>query len=317
MPPLNLILDALTHAVLPAAVAAFAVFAFVLATAPPPARIAAGALALTAGFLAGNQFRGAIEYRIDLERSLTLSQLSRAAFATVVPPGEEDGEPAPTPSAYYWLPWTGGLALFAGFLALLQARAAAAWALRIFAAGVTTALAVPPELRSESPWIVPLFAAVVLGEWTVLERLLVATTPPRCRFGPALAGVAPFAAAAVVLLHAHSARLADVAVILAVALGAIAAAAFAFRADSSSVAPGVATALPFLMLSGYYDTFSEVPAAAFALVAASPIALGPLLLSRIRKLGARRWLVVAAFLATSPLLIAVILAARVESLSFE
>lgn len=316
MPPLPLVLDAITHIVLPAAIASAAVFVLVAVTAPPPARLAAGALALAAGFLAGNHFRGAIEYRIDPDQSLSLRQLGRAAFATVVPPDEaEDAEP--TPLAYYWLPWTGGLALFAGFLARMQRRGTVAWLYRLTTVAVTTALAVPPELRSEMPWVVATFAGAILPTWVVLERLAVDETAPRLRLGPAAAGSAAFVGAAVVLLHAHSARLSDVAVILSVSLAVIAVAAFLFRVDPSSVAPGIATSLPSLMISGYYDTFSEVPPAAFAVVAASLLPLSVLLLPRVRKLRGRRWHPLATALAAAPLLTAVGLAMRAESLSFE
>lgn len=317
MPPIGEVLDALLHAVLPAVVASAAAFALVAKLAPARLAYAAGALALACGFLAGNHFRGAIDYRVDFERPLNVTDLGRALKATFISPSDDSSEEGivTPPLPYYWLPWTAGLALVAG-LAARKTPAVAAWPIRVAAVGVATALAVPSYLRQESPWLLAAFAGTVPCEWVLLERLVRESTPERLRFGPAAVGSAAFFAASLVILHAHSARLADIAVILSAALGAIAAVGALLRADAEAVAPGVAVALPALMLSGFADTFSEVPATAFLLTAAAPLALAPLLLPRVRSLVWPKWTAVAGMLAAAPLFLAVVLAMRAESLSF-
>ncbi|HEX6984178.1 MAG TPA: hypothetical protein VF170_02320 [Planctomycetaceae bacterium] len=313
MPPLSEVLDALTYAVLPAAAAAGVVFAAVAKLAPCRFAVAAGALALAAGFLAGNHFRGAVEFRLDPERRLTPAELGVALRDTFVPPTEEDA-PLPPP-ARYWLPWTAALALVGGLVARAL-RPAAAWPVRVALAGLAAALAVSPDLRGTAPWLLPLLAAVILGEWAVLERVGQGAADGRLRLVPPAAMSLAFFGASVVLLHAHSARFADTATILLASLAAVAVAAWLLRADPSAAAPGAAVALPGLILAGHQDTSSAVPAASFALTAVAPLALGLLLLPAART-RPRTAIIGTAALLVSLLAAGVVLAARAESLSFE
>ncbi|MGC1274851.1 MAG: hypothetical protein WBC44_14180 [Planctomycetaceae bacterium] len=318
MPPLAEVIDTLLKVVLPATCAAAIVFVLVAKLAPARLAPAAAALALMVGFVAGNHWRGAVEYRLDSERLLTPADLAQAFRDTFVPPQSEDA-PLPPPSRY-WLPWTAGLALLGG-LAARAVPAFAGWSIRIALAGLATALAVTADLREGVPWFTPAFFAVVLAEWLVLERL---AGQPRREvdersfakpwLAPA-AACATFVAASIVLLHAHSARFVDIATIMAASLGTIALLAWLTKTDPASVAPGVAVMLPGLMLVGYQDTFSEVPTASFATIALAPLSLAALLLPRLRSSRGATSLAVATFFTV--LAIGVSLAVQAESLSFE
>lgn len=124
-----------------------------------------------------------------------------------------------------------------------------------------------------------------------------------------------FLAAGAVLLHAHSARLTDLATIVAGSYFGVALAAWWTGAGVRGAAPIAAVSLPGLMLVGQQSTYSEVPVAGFALVALAPLALAPLLLvpSRLRR--ARTLAGLGLLLAT--VAAAVFLAAWSEPLSFE
>jgi hypothetical protein len=92
-----------------------------------------------------------------------------------------------------------------------------------------------------------------------------------------------YMAAALVLLHAYSARLAEVGVILSAALAGLALIAWHQQLPIDGAIPAVAITLPGLMLIGQQNTFSEVPVSAFALPALAPLALGALLALRVKR----------------------------------
>ena len=121
------------------------------------------------------------------------------------------------------------------------------------------------------------------------------------------------AAGGVVLIHAHSAMLMDLALFMAGSWFGVALAAWWTGADVRSAAPIAAVSLPALMLVGQQSTFSDVPLLSFALVALAPLGLAPLLLPALRR---RRGVVglVLLLLASG---VAVVLADCAESLSFD
>lgn len=313
MPPVSEIKDAIVYAVLPAAVTAFVVFIGVAKLNWKPSAVIAGALALALGFIAGNAFRGAVEYRLDFEQPLTPMALGQAVLDTFVPPQDEDA-PIPPP-ARYWLPWTTGLALLVGLLTF-RLKPSLRWLIRAALAGFAASLAVPIEIRAGMLWSVPVLSAVILGEWFVLDQLA-SVEEERLRLLPPLAGVMVFGGASIVLLHAHSARFVDIATIMAASLAAIVCAAWLLRCDPSGVVPGIAVALPSLMLVGQQDTFSAVPTASFVLIGLAPLLLAPCLTGGIRRFRPTIvWSIGIALLA-APVAVAVALAAANESLSFE
>lgn len=95
-----------------------------------------------------------------------------------------------------------------------------------------------------------------------------------------------FLAAGAVLLHAHTARMTDLATFVAGGCLGVAVAARWAGADLRGIAPVAAVALPGLLLDGQQSTYSEVPWYSFALVALAPLAPAPLVLLPERY---RRW----------------------------
>ena len=136
------------------------------------------------------------------------------------------------------------------------------------------------------------------------------------RVGPLLLAALWGGAAAIVLIYAHSARLADIATLLAASLAGLGLVAAVTKLDAAEAYIPVALFLPALMLAGATSTYSEVPPTSFVLVAFAPCALWLLELPLCRRLSAvtRTAAAVAALLL--PLAIAVILAVRAESLDF-
>jgi hypothetical protein len=338
MPPLREALDVLIGAVLPALAVAAVLFRVGLWLAPKRGAAAAAALALLAGTFVGNHLRGAATFRLDPETPLTLTALREALGrslaakyepppqgATAVEVTEEElsfdepkpeeakapPPPPPPPPPRYWLPWLVALALLIGVLA----RPLPFW-LAPLPRGAVCALAawllVPPALREARWWAVPAFGAAAWGAWELLDH--------RARRNPGgwlplgLALVA-FTAGAV-LVHAHSARLMDLAVVLGAALAGLALEAALQRADVGGAAGGVALALPGLMLVGQQETFSQVPVAGFLLPALAPLALAVLFAPPFNRLSGRAQALVGVALLLLPALVGFALAARVESVDF-
>lgn len=281
LPPLNLLLDVLLFAVLPALV------------------VAAG-VTFAVGRLAGEK-HGPFGAALGLAAGTALGFWLRDSLTWM--PGD---------SSWNRLPW---LAL-AGLWLARSARLAdltliEGWLLRAALTAGCAWLVIPSATRAEFAWLMPAFALVVLAAWFVLE--LPAAQPP--------GGGVPFAlslsffAASVLLIHAGSARLTDVATVLSAALAGVAAVAWWRGTDASSVAPAVALLLPGVLLTGQQETFSEVPWTAFALAAGAPLMLAPTFFLRDWKpIGIR---LVQLGLALIPLGIAIFLAAQTGPLQFE
>lgn len=268
LPPLEMVLEISLHALLLPFVVAAVVVVMCTRWLPPLGRWAGGALALAAAFGAGNYFRGAVQFRIDHERPLAWDELARSAWsALAITPAGAD---VPIPPARYWLPWVVAL----GFAAELLVNARFVpriikWIVRGLAVVVATRLLVPPELNGEIPWLWPALAATCLVDWWLLDTSGAEAPPGWMALG--LAGVS--LAAATVLIHAHTARFTDVATILSGTWLGIAGAAYWTKSQPGGAIPAFAIGLPGLMLVGEQSTFSEVPSAAFSLIALAPIPL--------------------------------------------
>ena len=217
----------------------------------------------------------------------------------------------PDHAGWRWLLVAALVALIGSLVASrLERHAAFGLLVHLGIAAVVTPCVVPTELHSP-PW---LFGFVALAAANGL--LLV-------RAGRGLPGGAvPLAAAAIlgggsalVSIFAHSARFADAATLLAAALAAIAWPAWWRRLDVSVALPAAAVFVPGLMLAGYYETFSEVPPASFALVAAAPLMLAILELPAIKRQPAAWRKGLFAGLLLVPVAAAVLLASWHEDLS--
>ncbi|MCI0637565.1 MAG: hypothetical protein L0Y72_07105 [Gemmataceae bacterium] len=234
MPPLDVIVDALLHVVLPAAIVAFALSAGGRFVQFAPALGLAAAYGLVAWhrdlwtLMPGESSWNRLHYAVLA--ALVIEQLVQA------------------------LP--GRLALIRCFL-------------RIAVSVGISFLVIPSATRAEVWWLMPLLAALVFAVWSTLTYL--AARPPDGSVPLALA-LAAFVAAGV-LVHAGSARLTEAATALSAALGGIAVACILLKIDGSSAVPGAAVLLPGLLLIGQQETFSDLTWHAFALPAVAPLAM--------------------------------------------
>src|SRR5262245_6645503 len=223
LPPANLVRELLVSAVLPSLAAAVAVLALSLIAGKQRGAAVGAALALAAGFAAGNYLRGVVPW-------------------------------VPERSAWHWLPAAALAALAAGLIARIpRVPVPVRFLLRAAACALAACLLAPADLRAEKSWLQPAFLLVVLVEWEVLEGSAGRSPGGGVPLGLALV----FVGGAAVLIHAHSARLADVAFLVAAAFTGIAAVAWWARADGAGAMPGAAVLLPGLLLAGHSEPYSE------------------------------------------------------------
>jgi len=159
-------------------------------------------------------------------------------------------------------------------------------------------------------WTVVLFAIVAAAEWVITEEQ--ARRHPGALVPLWLAGI--FLTAAIVLIHAHSNRFFDLALIFSSSLSAIAVVAWLCRLDAGSVVPGAVVALCGLLLAGLSETYSDLPTICFFLVALAPLLLGVTLLPPLTRMTALYRSLLQTALLLLPLVIAVILCMQYESL---
>ncbi len=303
LPPIDLVIETLSLGLLlPFVVAGAGLFTAtrILKRGGPIGAV----LAVVAGFAVANHFRPALEYRLDSERPLA-EEIRHAVGGGV----DLSEEPAPHPPARYWFPWAALVASTVGVVARVpRVPLVVGWTMRGLVAVLVARIIVPPSLRAESAWLWPAFAAVVSAGWALLDWFG-EDSPGWMAFGLGMV----FAAGGVVLIHAQSARLTDLALFMAGSWFGVALAAWWTGADVRSAAPIAAVSLPALMLVGQQSTFSDVPLLSFALVALAPLGLAPLLLPALRRCRGVVGLVLL-LLASG---VAVVLAVCAEPLSFD
>lgn len=322
MPPWSEIWDALRLLIAPALGMSLFVMFVGRYLAPGRLSILVPALALAAGVIAGNYFREAMTWQIDSDRPLNERDMRTALGWSL------EGKPAVEPSdaesdlkkdeltippARYWLPWLAGLAILIDMLVcVLPASPSLGWVLRTMAALLAGRLLTPADLRVDSPWVSWALGLSIVVEWAILQFLArlwkdgtVAAALSLC-----------LAAAGVIILHAHSARLTDMALLFAVALLAIALMAWRRPVDTSAALSAAAVFLPGLLLNAQQETFSDVPWRSFLLAALAPVALLPMLHSSLaRQTRLNRWFL-AIILPLIPAAYAVFLAAQAEKMQF-
>jgi hypothetical protein len=283
MPPTDLIWDTFRTALLPPFVVAAAVFALIawLGRGREAVVHAAAALALPAGFVAGNYFRAALPL-------------------------------IPGPAAWQWIVLVLVGVQVVGWVALRPRLPAwGAWLLRGLAAGAAGWLLTPADLRAEHAWVAAALAGLVLADWAVTDALARRPDGALATLGLALA----LFGAGGVLIHAHTARFMDAALLVAAALVGVAAGAG--RRPTGGAVPGAIVALAGLLLSGFHETYSEVPAVSFLLPAVAPLAPGLTLLPPLRERQGPWVALLRLGLVLGPVVVAVALAAHAEPLDFE
>jgi hypothetical protein len=279
LPPAKLVQEAALQAVLPPFVAAAAALGLIVLVFGRRAAVAGSAVAVAAGWAAGNYFRGTVAWTPD-ERTA-------------------------------WIPVVAVLAAAAG--TVVRRLPTVGWALwaAVLAVGVVRLL--PAAALKEPWWAVPAFVLLTAAVGAGLAHL--SARDPGAGV-PLLAAAALFTAGGVVL-HAHSGKLLDVTTVAGSALLGVAAAAGLSRTDAGGAMPGAAAFLTGTLVVGFDTTYSEVPARSFVLPAVAPLAALLVLLPPLRRLAGWRVRLVQAILILVPLAAAVGFAARAEPLDFE
>ncbi len=307
LPPFELLVDAALYAVfVPAVVAAAASWA-ALRFMRGGRTTAAGAWGVAIGFLAGNCFRHAVEFRIAFDRPFSIVESFVAAWYTVT----GFGLPAHIvlPPARFWLPWASAFVAVAGMLA--QSPRLPAVARRLIAIGtvvIAGRLIVTPAMRAEFPWLWVAMALAILANWQVLEAVSRDLTSGSLPGGL----TALFLLAAAVLIQAHTARFTDVATMLAGAWLGVAVVSFVANGIPGGAQGIAATALPGLMLIAQDTTFSAVPLVAFVLIGLAPLALTPLLMVPVQRRSGGKFATAAWALLLTPACAALLLAVSAE-----
>ncbi len=173
----------------------------------------------------------------------------------------------PTEKRFTWLPWLAA----AGGLAAVVVRSLqwptvghAIWAT---AAAVAVVRVMPKDYLTTPLWAVPAFVLVTAALGFGLMRLSERRPGPLAPFVMAAA----LLTAGVVVIHAHSKSLLDVATLGGMCLLGIAAVVLVTNADAGLVLPGAAFLLTGVLLAGHYETYSNVPTKAFVIPAVAPL----------------------------------------------
>lgn len=239
LPPRDLVIDASLNCMIPALVAAVVVLAATLVEGGKRAGIAGSAFAWLAALVSANAFRSLVPLK----------------------PGN---------STLDWLIWSAIGATLAG-LFIRGVSPKLGWLIRIAVAGAAAWLLVPTELRGLVVWLAPAFGGLILlGSWAS-ERL--ATRQPGAAVP--LAWTIMLGGAACILIHAHSARLMEVASVGMMACLGILAVSSICQTDVGGFSPAAAVLLPGVLLCGLHETYSELPWKAYACVAGAPMMLLP------------------------------------------
>ena len=238
------------------------------------------------------------------------------------------GDPA-TPTQQTWRPLAASalllvvVGLASRWLGLIVGRTASerrwwvvsltVWLPRAAAVGVASGWLVPAS-AAEHGWVPYALPAVMLLSWAAWDGVARAGAGGEVA---AYQAAALYAAGAILLYHQWASAM-ELAVVVGSALAGVAAGASAARGDASGAVPVGVAALPLLLLGGRLGTEpSKVPVACFWLVALATLVLLPFLLPRLNRQNGWAARVARAALVLTPLVIAVAIAARHESLPFD
>ena len=305
IPPAELLIDIARQDALPAAGAATFVFAAGMAFGRWNAAFAA-AFAMVAGYVAAN-FQP-----VEHGEPLTLETTHR-----LIPWVPDKPTFHSLPKAALVLTLVGLTSRWLGLIAgaILPKRfwwvpSLVVWVPRWAAVLVVGSWVIPQPMLEANAWIKPALGAAMLLMW------IAADAPARSGAGDQVAGLlaACFLAASLVFIYAHSKRFMELATALGCGFAGIAAVARVARADTSGAVPAAVGFLPALVLNVRYQTESQVPVAAFWLLALAPLGMLPFLIPRVTR--QNRWIVgsLRALAVLLPLAIAAVLALQFEQL---
>jgi len=312
MPPLewSIVQSTLLSLVVPT----FGVAAFVMALAcwlirSERYRSAAASIALIAGLSAG---LGMQNMKGELIPFLAVQRVN--------PTIDQEEIPVATKSSSSWEFETGWRSLFAVPVAAVLAEIAIELTLlqhsRFRSAAIASGLMAmicaigltPWDLSSSRPFVCGLMAMVILFNWTTLRLV------GQMHFGPCIPLIMAIVwggCATVVVVLSHSARFADLGILISCALSGVGLVAIIKWQRLKTVFAGPAAFIPGLMLADRLNTYSEIPVASFVLVALAPGLFFGLHLAKVRTWFEARPIVLAiAFLI--PCVVAAGLAIRAE-----
>ena len=222
-----------------------------------------------------------------------------------------------------WLPdgkwWHfGGLAIAASFVVEMICQAMPARSppmlLRGLTAGIIAHFIVPAAWQAEAPWWLPLVAIWLAASWSIVAEVA------RRQQGGAIAFAGSIFAggAGIVLLHAKSLGLSDLALALAVGLFLLALLAWITKINASATTVAVVVPVLILVWLNRPTADSDVPIACHRILAAVPVCMGLMLLSGLnRTLGTRRGGLLAIFLTLVPVIVAVSIAVVMAPMTFD
>lgn len=280
----------------PAAGAGLAVFALVILVLGRRAALAAGSLAVVAGFAVAN-------------------------YQNTLFPWWPEGK------NWQWLPLLFVLAQFDGLFARVPSVPKwGGWRLRLVVGFLAAILIVPTNLHADWPmhldfwpypfraraWPLIAFTLFVALSWAGSEAVARQAPGGSVALGMALA----MFGASLVILHAKWASFAESITYPAAALVGISIVAFIRKTDVGGALPGLCVLLPSMLLVAYDQTAGHaVPWYAFLLASSPPLLIGLLAIPPLRSTkGFVRWLIFW-LLVLGPTVAAVILTARAETLA--
>ena len=298
LPPRAEVLDVLQAAVAPTAGAVVVVFGLLTTLAWllskqvrfdwRKATPSIAVLALVAGLVAGNHFRGGFDH--DYEKWTKW---------------------------WHWAWPAIGFALGVEFLASLPGRPAAGYLLRGTAAGVVAWAVTPPawQMTPADKWIVPAVAFALAIQWAIVAR--VGQQSPGGSTCAAMA-CAALGAVAILMHHRWNPTGTIVTTALFSALVTLAVLAWATRSDAGSGAAATTAPIATMLLLGRSLLDSNVPRSSFLLVGLAPLVLGVFLLPSLNRFSAYRAATpVKVLLVLIPVAAAIYLAMDAEPLMFE
>ena len=202
------------------------------------------------------------------------------------------------------------------------------WAPRIAAVVIAAKWLASGEANKNATWLWPALAGAMLLSWMALDGFAHSAPlpedegepnrePDMARGAEAAAYLwLMFFAGGVVILHAHSAKFMELALILSSAMFGVAVAGWSVRADASAAIPAGVAFLPGLMLSSIIQLEDHtVPKESFWLVALAPLVLLPFLIPALSRRTAWYVRLLRIALVLAPLVAAVVLAAKYETIA--
>jgi len=325
LPPWDLVWPLLHQLVAPALCASVVVMATVRILGGERLAPLAAGLALAAGVVAGNHFRGAIDWQPETGRALTFRDVPTVlAWSLESKPATdiaENSEPAELalliPYPRFWLPWLASVAcLVELFMRLAGVAPYVAGVVRTLIAMLAGRLLTPAmDWRIAMPWVSWCLAMTIVLSWSILETLA-----RQWKDGTVAAALAIwFAAAGVVLLfQADTGKGMDSAMYFSVALLGLALVSWIWPGDTGPAVAAAAVFLPSLLFVGYHDIARETlpPIRSFLLVGLAPVALAPMLLPFFARQGGLKHWVPTMMLALIPAVVAVIWVFQIETIEF-